>query len=289
MRSVFPYLRVILFLAFSFLIMEWFVESGDQLAIVKYPIIWGVLALIAFLAIALEVINGAIGRVMFKTLDAEAQERYLAKHTDGGLMEWYQKMMASKPMENEEEIVLEHEYDGIRELDNVLPPWWKYLFYATIIFAVVYLVKYEVFNGTTQLEELENEIAKAELQIAEYRKNNKDLINIDNVEFLSDEADLAAGKQIFIESCAACHKESGAGGIGPNLTDEYWILGGGIKNIFNTVSEGGRPGKGMIPWKSELNPMQIAQVSSYIMTLEGTNPPDGKEPEGEKWDPDSES
>lgn len=289
MRSAFPYIRVILFLIFSFFIMEWLVESGDQLAIVKYPIIWGVLALIAFLAIALEVINGAVNRVMFETLDDQAKERYLEKHADGGLMEWYQKMMAAKPMESEEEIVLDHEYDGIRELDNVLPPWWKYLFYATIVFAVIYLFRYQVFNGPTQLDELEVELAKAEIQIAEYRKNNKDLINIDNVEFLSDEADLAAGKKIFVESCAACHKDTGAGGIGPNLTDEYWILGGGIKNIFNTVSEGGRPGKGMIPWKTELNPMQIAQVSSYIMTLEGTNPPDGKEPEGEKWDPDSES
>lgn len=289
MRSAFPYIRVILFLIFSFFILEWLVESGDQLAIVKYPIIWGVLALIAFLAIALEVINGGVNRVMFETLDDEAKARYLEKHADGGLMEWYQKMMAAKPMESEEEIVLDHEYDGIRELDNVLPPWWKYLFYATIIFAVVYLFRYQVFNGPTQLDELEVELAKAEMQIAEYRKNNKDLINIDNVEFLSDEADLAAGKKIFVESCAACHKDSGAGGIGPNLTDEYWILGGGIKNIFNTVSEGGRPGKGMIPWKTELNPMQIAQVSSYIMTLEGTNPPDGKEPEGDKWDPESES
>lgn len=264
-------------------------ESDNQWAIVKYPIIWGVLALIAFLAIALEVINGGVNRVMFETLDSEAKERYLEKYSDGGLMEWYQKMMASKPMESEEEIVLDHEYDGIRELDNVLPPWWKYLFYASIVFAVVYFFRYEVFNGPTQLDELEIELAKAESQIAEYRKNNKDLINIDNVVFLSDEADLAIGKKIFVESCAACHKESGAGGIGPNLTDEYWILGGGIQNIFNTVSEGGRPGKGMIPWKTELNPMQIAQVSSYIMTLEGSNPPDGKEPEGDKWDPESDS
>src|SRR5699024_5146629 len=212
------------------------------------------------------------------------KKRYLAEQGEGSLMDSSQKMMASKPMESEEEIVLDHAYDGIRELDNVLPPWWKYLFYATIIFAVVYLFRYEVFNGPSQIDELDKEIAKAELQIAEYRKNNKDLINVDNVEFLSDEADLAAGKKIFVESCAACHKESGAGGIGPNLTDEYWILGGGIKNIFNTVSEGGRPGKGMIPWKTELNPMQIAQVSSYIITLEGSNPPDGKEPEGDKWD-----
>lgn len=288
MKSAFPYLRVILFLIFSFFLLEWIVESGDQWAIAKYPIIWGVLALIAFFAIALEIIHGGIKRTMIETMEPEAKKRFLAEE-EGGLMEWYQKMMASKPIESEDEIVLDHEYDGIRELDNVLPPWWKYLFYATIVFAVIYLFRYEVFNGPSQIDELENALVKAEAQIAEYRKNNKDLINVDNVELLTEEADLAAGKQIFVENCAACHKESGAGGIGPNLTDEYWILGGGIKNIFNTVSEGGRPGKGMIPWKTELNALEMAQVSSYIITLEGTNPPDGKEPEGEKWDPESDS
>lgn len=288
MKSAFPYLRVILFLILSFFLLEWIVESGDQWAIAKYPIIWGVLALIAFFAIALEIVHGGIKRTMIEIMEPEAKQRFLAEE-EGGLMEWYQKMMASKPIESEDEIVLDHEYDGIRELDNVLPPWWKYLFYATIVFAVIYLVRYEVFNGPSQIDELENALVKAEAQIAEYRKNNKDLINVDNVEFLSEEADLATGKQIFVENCAACHKESGAGGIGPNLTDEYWILGGGIKNIFNTVSEGGRPGKGMIPWKTELNALEMAQVSSYIITLEGTNPPDGKEPEGEKWDSESDS
>src|SRR5690554_7315829 len=141
MKSAFSYIRVILFLILSFLIMEWVVESGNQLAIQKYPIIWGVLALIAFLAIAFEVIIATVNRVLFKTLDTDAQARYLAKQKKFDLMAWYQKMMAAKPMEKEKDIVLDHDYDGIRELDNVLPPWWVYMFYATIIFAVVYLVQ----------------------------------------------------------------------------------------------------------------------------------------------------
>lgn len=287
MKSAIPYLRIILFIILSFFIMEWIVESGDQWAIVKYPIIWGVLAMLIFLAVALEIIHGGIKRTLFQTLDEESKKRFIAKEEGEDLFSWYQKMMASKPMESEDEIVLDHEYDGIRELDNVLPPWWKYLFYISVIFAVVYFFRYQVFNGPTQIDEFENSLAVAEAQIAEYRKNNKDLINIDNVEMLTDASDLAAGKQIFAEKCIACHKESGGGGIGPNLTDEYWILGGGIKNIFNTVSEGGRPGKGMIPWKTELNPLEMAQVSSYIITLEGTNPADGKEPEGDRWVPES--
>lgn len=289
MKSAFSYIRVILFLILSFLIMEWTVESGNQLAIQKYPIIWGVLGLIVFLAVAFEVILASVNRVLFKTLDADAKERYLAKDKEFDLMAWYQKMMAAKPMESEADIVLDHDYDGIRELDNVLPPWWVYMFYATIIFAVVYLVRYEIFDGTNQIEEYEIAVAKAEEEIAAYLAANKDLINVDNVEMLTDESDLAAGKEIYMQSCVACHKESGGGGIGPNLTDDYWILGGGIKNIFNTVSEGGRPGKGMIPWKNELSPLQMAQVSSYIITLIGTNPADGKEPEGDLWVDDSDS
>lgn len=289
MKSAISYIRVILFLIFSFLIMEWIVESGDQLAIQKYPIIWGVLAVIAFLAIAFEIVNATVERVLFKTLDADAKEKFLGKEEKFDLMKWYQKMMAAKPMEKEKDIVLDHDYDGIRELDNVLPPWWVYMFYATVIFAVVYLVRYEIFDGTNQIEEYEIAVAKAEKQIAQYQAENKDLINIDNVELLTDESDLAAGKEIYMQSCVACHKESGGGGIGPNLTDEYFILGGGIKNIFNTVSEGGRSGKGMIPWKTQLSPLEIAQVASYVITLEGTNPPDGKEPEGDLWVDDSDS
>ena len=96
------------------------------------------------------------------------------------------------------------------------------------------------------------------------------------------------GKNLFKANCAACHKVSGGGGIGPNLTDDHWILGGGVKNVFNTISEGGRDGKGMIAWKSELKPSEMAQVASYVLSLHGSNPPDGKEAEGEIWlDPDA--
>lgn len=283
MKNAISIIRVSLYVIFSFFMMEWLVDSGDQLAIVKYPIIWAVLGIILFLAITFEVVNSSFKRVLFETLDKDAKERYISKYGDDSLIHWYQRVMGAKSIENEEEIALDHVYDGIRELDNVLPPWWKYLFYATIVFAVVYLVRYEVLDGINQVQEYELAVAKAEKEIAEYRANNKDLINADNVELLTDASDLAAGKDIFENSCAACHKSSGAGGIGPNLTDDYWILGGGIKNIFNTVSEGGRPGKGMIPWKTELNPMEIAQVSSYVITLHGTNPADGKEPEGDLW------
>jgi cytochrome c oxidase cbb3-type subunit 3 len=190
----------------------------------------------------------------------------------------------SKPIESEGEIVLDHNYDGIKELDNNLPPWWIWGFYASIVFAAVYLLRYHVFNGPTQINELETEIAEARTAVEAYKKTAKDLVDINTVSLLTDAADINAGKATFEANCVACHMADGGGGIGPNLTDDHWILGGGIKNVFHTISEGGRSGKGMIAWKAQLKPLEMAQVASYVLTkLQGTTPANPKEAEGEVW------
>lgn len=289
MKNVVSFLRIAIFMVFAILLLEYLVDSGDQWAIIKYPVIWLVLAVLLFLAIVFEVVSAALQRVLFAGLEPAAKERYIIqeKKREAARYSWFQKIykksLDSKPIEKEQEIVLDHNYDGIRELDNNLPPWWVYMFYASIIFAVVYLLRYHVFDGTNQREEYEIEVAQAKADFEEYKKNNKDLIDANTVELLTDANDLAAGKSIFVENCVACHKDDGGGGIGPNLTDEYWILGGGIKEVYHTVSEGGRPGKGMIPWKSDLKPLEIAQVASYVISLGGTTPADPKAPEGELW------
>jgi cytochrome c oxidase cbb3-type subunit 3 len=183
---------------------------------------------------------------------------------------------------------MDHNYDGIRELDNVLPPWWVYLFYGTIIFGVVYLVRFHVVGEYTQAEEYDQEVAAAKIEIEEYKKNAKDLVDASTVELLTDASDLSAGEKIFTTSCVVCHMADGGGGIGPNLTDDHWILGGGIKNVFNTISEGGRDGKGMVAWKQSFKPAEIAQVASYVISLGGTTPANPKAPEGDVWvDPDA--
>lgn len=289
MKNVVSFLRIAIFMVFAILLLEYLVDSGDQWAIIKYPVIWLVLAVLLFLAIVFEVVSAALQRVLFAGLEPAAKKRYIIqeKKRETARYSWFQKIykksLDSKPIEKEQEIVLDHNYDGIRELDNNLPPWWVYMFYASIIFAVVYLLRYHVFDGTNQREEYEIEVAQAKADFEEYKKNNKDLIDANTVELLTDANDLAAGKSIFVENCVACHKDDGGGGIGPNLTDEYWILGGGIKEVYHTVSEGGRPGKGMIPWKSDLKPLEIAQVASYVISLGGTTPADPKAPEGELW------
>ncbi|MEM9679624.1 MAG: c-type cytochrome, partial [Bacteroidota bacterium] len=152
-----------------------------------------------------------------------------------------------------------------------------------IIFGVIYMIRYHILDADDQFDEYEIEYAEANKAIEEYKKTAKDLVDYNTVELLVDASDINAGKAIFESNCVACHMADGGGGIGPNLTDEYWILGGGIKNIFRTVSEGGRSGKGMVPWKNDLKPSEIAQVGSYILQFQGTTPANPKAPEGEIW------
>jgi cytochrome c oxidase cbb3-type subunit 3 len=194
------------------------------------------------------------------------------------------KLTRSKGVEEEHDVLLDHDYDGIKELDNVLPPWWVYLFYITIVFAFIYLIRFHVFSDYTQAEEFETEMATARAEIEKYKLTAPDLMNKEKVTLLSDAGSLAEGKKLYETStCIACHKTDGGGSIGPNLTDDHWILGGGIKNVFNTIMEGGREGKGMVPWKKEIKPSDIQKIASYVISLQGTNPKDAKAPEGDVW------
>ncbi|MBT8260288.1 MAG: c-type cytochrome [Bacteroidia bacterium] len=245
------------------------------------------LFLVLLILIAIEAIIGAFENIIVNKMDAETKERFLAERNKSPQFNWikntYKKLAGGKPIEEEGEIILDHNYDGIKELDNNLPPWWIYSFYITIIFAAIYLLRYHVFDGPNQSQELETELAQAQADYEEWKKTAKDLVDVDSVELLTDAADLEAGKAIFNTNCVACHMADGGGGIGPNLTDEYWILGGGIKNVFRTLVEGGRDGKGMISWKSTLKPSEMAQVGSYLLTFQGTTPANPKAPEGEIW------
>ncbi len=172
-----------------------------------------------------------------------------------------------------------HEYDGIKELDNKLPKWWLWLFYVTIAFAAVYAFRYHILNtGALQEEEYTNEVAAAEMKYKDLRPSSA--IDASTVTLLSDEASLAEGKTIYDKSCAVCHLAQGQGLVGPNLTDNYWIHGCSIGDVFNLIVVG-VPEKGMISWKDQLTPTQIQQVSSYILSLVGTNPPNPKDPQGE--------
>lgn len=293
MKNMSPWwIRIPLIFFFVFGLMEYFIDSGEKPAFIEYPITQFFLLLVLLLLIAIELILASIENVMYDTLSEEAKERYEGLKSSGWEWAWgkrmYLKLLGSKPIEAEGEIILDHNYDGIKELDNKLPPWWVYMFYITIIFGVVYMARFHIFGDYTQDQEYEMEVAEAEMAIKKYKETAKDLIDVNTVEMLTEASDLKAGETIFNTSCAVCHKMDGGGGIGPNLTDDYWILGGGIKNVFNTISEGGRDGKGMVAWKASLKPNEMAQVASYLLTLGGSNPAEAKAPEGELWtDPDA--
>jgi cytochrome c oxidase cbb3-type subunit 3 len=288
MKNMSPWwIRIPLLFFTVFGLMEYFIDSGDQPAFIAYPIAALFLVFVLLLLIGIEVILAAIENVMFQTLSEEAKERYMASASKRWEWTWgkemYNKLLGSKPMEAETEIILDHNYDGIRELDNKLPPWWVYMFYATIIFGVVYLVRFHVLGDYDQDAEYLTELTIAQAEIEEYKKNAKDLVDVNTVELLTDASDISAGKAIFEASCVACHMADGGGGIGPNLTDANWILGGGIKNVFNTISEGGRDGKGMVAWKQSLKPLEMAQVSSYVLTFQGKTAANPKAAEGDIW------
>lgn len=294
MKTLSSFIRIILLTIVAFLCIKMSTNTSNS-ELFSDPVLWLVLAVMLLLICAVEITVESLKSVMFRTLSKEAQEEYTAEaeakkeRRKAWFDKLYHKLTGSKAIEEEDEIILDHNYDGIRELDNNLPPWWLYGFYITILFAVIYMAKYHIFNGDNQQEEYLKEVAAAKIEIEAYKRTAKNLVDVNTVTLLTEASDLSNGKKIFTERCIACHKADGGGGIGPNLTDEYWILGGGIKNIFKTVSEGGRDGKGMIAWKQDLKPLEIAQVASYVISLKGTTPAAPKAPEGEIWvDPDAE-
>ena len=195
---------------------------------------------------------------------------------------WWDKMNAFKPMEAETDLDTGHDYDGIRELNNITPPWFVAAFTASILFAVLYLWRYHVAESAPlMIEEFETEMLEAREAQEVFLKKQANNVDENSVMLLSA-ADIDLGKGLFKTHCAACHMENGAGSVGPNLTDSYSIHGSDIKSLFKTIKYGW-PEKGMKSWKDDFSPNQMAQLASFVHSLKGTNVPGGKEPQG---DPD---
>ena len=185
------------------------------------------------------------------------------------------------PVEREADVLLDHDYDGIKELDNNLPPWWKYGFYITIIWAFIYMIDYHVVGaGNVQEQEYLAQLEEADKQKAEQLKLMANAVDENTVTLMADAKDLADGKKIYTDKCLVCHGAAGEGTVGPNLTDDYWIHGGKINDIFKTIKYGVKE-KGMLEWQGQLTPVQIQQVSSYVKSLHGTNPANPKAPQGD--------
>lgn len=187
---------------------------------------------------------------------------------------------ASVSLDKEKDILLDHDYDGIKELDNNLPPWWVYSFYISIIWAIGYLFYYHLGGGgpSSQAEYLA-EVKEGQAEIDAYISSHPKKVD-ENTVTMADAAGIADGKATFATNCAVCHGNAGEGNVGPNLTDDYWIHGGTLSDVFKSVKYGW-PAKGMKSWQADLTPEQIRNIVSYIKSLRGTNPANAKAPQGD--------
>ena len=226
-------------------------------------------------------------RRAFRELSGEAEAALERSRQPSGFKNWWNQldkkwMTRAVPIEKEADVLLDHDYDGIKELDNALPPWWKYGFYITIVIGFIYLYNYHVSgSGKNPEQEYAMEMAEGKKQEEAYMAKTKDLVDENNIT-LSDAAGIAAGKALYTQSCVACHAADGGGGIGPNLTDNNWIHGGSLNNIYQTIKNG-YPEKGMQAWQSMYSPVQMKNLTSFVKSLTGTKPANPKAPQGDSY------
>jgi cytochrome c oxidase cbb3-type subunit 3 len=240
----------------------------------------GVLFLILITTLKIIQVLNLFSRKMAEERAAKEGRVYVPEPTWGERV--WERLNASVPVTEEKTIELDHNYDGIRELDNHLPPWWKWLFYGTIAWSVVYLIAYHVTESLPlSTQEYEDQVTLAEEEKLKYLALQPVAAVDENTLVYAADADiLAKGKKVFVTNCVSCHKADGGGNvIGPNLTDAYWLHGGTVKEIFLTVKNG-YVEKGMPAWGKAMSPQDVRDVTFYVMSLQGTNPPDAKGPQG---------
>ena len=286
MKKYFQSIAYVIFIAIAaFAILTAIQSYQNPFSFYEHPLVWFAIIALSLVIILKEILN-IVAQQKAEELELE-KKGINPKEIDqwAGVKKLISKWTQAKSVAQEEEIILDHNYDGIKELDNNLPPWWVYMFYASIVFAVVYLVRYEVLGAANQEMEYAQSVKEAKRELAAFKSTSKEaIIDAETVTLLTSEGDLSRGKAVFNLNCAACHIADGGGGIGPNLTDKYWILGGGIKNIFATITNGGRDGKGMVAWGKTLKPKDVQKVTSYIISLQGTTPANPKAPQGDLYE-----
>lgn len=260
----------------------------DPLADPLFPlyVVTGFVFLTAFLVIAVAIYMLQVLNVFIRKAAEERAEKLGIKLEvkPSAWAKFWAQINAFRPAEKEADIMLDHNYDGIRELDNHLPPWWKWLLYGSIVWAAIYMVVYHVTGSLPLMEaEYQNEVALANEQKAKLLAANPPLtIDENTLEYTPDDEIIQKGRKVFVTNCASCHLADGQGSIGPNLTDDYWLHGGSVKDVY-AVIKNGVPDKGMISWAPVLSAEQMRDVTFYIMSIRGTNPPNPKAPQGELY------
>lgn len=210
-------------------------------------------------------------------------------------------------MAKEIDKLIGHSYDGIQEYDNPLPGWWIWLFYGTIIFSIVYFPYYLLDYGASSTARYTQEMQTAKQMRATALKDgaaqnaaskpasapavaSKPAKGASTApgpgnemaSLAGDKAAIAAGKAVFQTYCLGCHGPLGQGLIGPNLTDNFWLHGNTYPDLVKVITDG-VPDKGMVPWKTQLPPLKIHQVSAFVLSLKGSNPPNPKAHQGKEY------
>lgn len=252
---------------------------SDIISGIGNTLMYIILAIVIVMLFLVTAVYYAVAMLRDKIL-AESDPAYAARAKQS----LWGRIFEVKHTSTDKDVMLEHSYDNIVELNNPIPRWFMALFYITVVFGIVYVLNYHVFKvSKLQDDEYKAELEKADADYQVYLKTAGDKINATSVTALTTPEELGKGKELFMKNCFACHGQNGEGGIGPNLTDEYWLHGGGVKNIFKTISEGVQE-KGMKSWKKDFSPAQIQQISSYILSLQDSKPAGAKQPEGQKWE-----
>jgi len=267
-----------------------FAENG-QLSVADTMNYWGFGAVIVALAVVLVAMLSVLKafKVLTRLLlgpeavvDKKAERTALKAERKAARTARIQKLLSLKPMSEEGSLLLEDDYDGIKELNNPTPGWFMGLFYVTMVFAVGYLLIYHVFKTEPlQYDEYKIEMADAAKAKAAYLAKSADKVDENTVKLTADPAVLADGKTIFSQRCAPCHGDHGQGVVGPNLTDDYWLHGNKINDLFKTIKYGVQA-KGMPTWENQLTPRQIADVANFVKSIHGSHPANAKEPQGTK-------
>lgn len=257
---------------------------GDVMNYVGYGAILIMLVLFVIVLLVLlrtfNVMTKALLRSQGLTEDQIKIEMSPVKPEKKPKTEVWNKLLSLRPLAEEKELIMAHEYDGIQELDNPIPAWFMYLFYITIIFAVGYLLNYHVLGtGKLQYEEYKGEMAQAAIDRKEYLSKAANMVDENSVKLSKDAAVISSGQAIFAQRCAACHGANAQGNVGPNLTDDYWLHGSKINDLFKTIKYGVLA-KGMPTWEKQLSPKQISDVANFVKSVHNTHPATPKAPQG---------
>jgi len=283
LKKIFKSNRIVATLVFSLFSLPAWAQSNNNSFWTDETIFYAMVGLVFTVAVLVLIVAAYVLQLLkvFVRNNATEEELSRSEAEPSAFLKLWNKWNALRPMDEEVDIILDHDYDGIKELDNHLPPWWKGLFYLTIVYGVIYILVFHVFKSAPlQEEQYEIAMAKAEAEATARQATQSVAFDETNVTFTDAPADLEAGKKIFEMQCAPCHRQDGGGSVGPNLTDDYWKSGGSMKDIYNVIKVG-VPSKGMIAWEQLLSPDRMRNVSSYIITLKGSNPPGAKAPQGD--------